>query len=339
VLLELGAGFDPEHSGRENVYLRAAVLGLSAAETRAQFDELVAFAELDSVIDRPVKTYSSGMYARLAFAVSVASAPDVLLIDEALAVGDAAFQRKCYARLEAIKQTGCALLFVSHSSDAVLQLCDRACFMEAGECLRVGAPKDVLDHYHRLVFSPPESVAAVRAEVLAAPGAVAAFDPGLHSKSRLEYVARGARIVEAFITTEAGCRVNVLRCGGRYQYHLRVAFEQEYDGVRFGMLLKTVAGAELGGGAWPPAGERLRCAAGELRSFAFGFTCALLPGTYFLNCGVQGDLAGVVTYLHRVIDAVAFRVEGGWGLGTGVVDFAVAACPEGGTLTGADCQL
>jgi lipopolysaccharide transport system ATP-binding protein len=137
-LLELGSGFNPEFTGRENVYLNAAILGLSRRETEARFDAIARFADIGMFIDHPVKTYSSGMYMRLAFAVAINVDPDILVVDEALAVGDEAFSRKCYARIEEIKEKGATILFVSHSAQTVIQLCDRALLLDRGEKILEG---------------------------------------------------------------------------------------------------------------------------------------------------------------------------------------------------------
>ncbi|MGE8454772.1 MAG: ABC transporter ATP-binding protein, partial [Pseudomonadales bacterium] len=140
-LLELGAGFNPEFTGRENVFLNAMVLGLSQSEVEQRFDEIAAFADIGQFIEQPVKHYSSGMYARLAFAVAINVDPDILVVDEALAVGDEPFQRKCFARIDAIKNRGATILFVSHSGAAIINLCDRAILLNAGERLFTGIPK------------------------------------------------------------------------------------------------------------------------------------------------------------------------------------------------------
>jgi lipopolysaccharide transport system ATP-binding protein len=147
-LLEVGAGFHPELTGRENVFLNAAILGMSRAETRARFDEIVAFAEVERFLETPVKHYSSGMYVRLAFAVAAHLAPDVLIVDEALAVGDAAFQQKCLGRMNALATSqGRTVVFVSHNSKAVMDLCTEALWLEHGEVRARGTPRDVLARY------------------------------------------------------------------------------------------------------------------------------------------------------------------------------------------------
>src|SRR6478672_3840406 len=131
-LLELGSGFNPEFTGRENVYLNGSLLGLSSAEIDVKFDDIAAFADIGEFIERPVKTYSSGMVVRLAFAVQAMVDPDILIVDEALSVGDEKFQRKCFARLEELKSRGTSILFVSHSGSQIVELCERALLLEHG---------------------------------------------------------------------------------------------------------------------------------------------------------------------------------------------------------------
>jgi ABC-type polysaccharide/polyol phosphate transport system ATPase subunit len=139
-LLELGAGFQTELSGRDNIYLNAALLGLSQKEVERRFDEIVAFAELEQFIDNQVKFYSSGMYVRLGFAVAVNVEPDVLVVDEVLAVGDEAFQQKCLDRIKTFQRDGRTILFVTHAADMVRQICDRAVVLAGGRILEVGTP-------------------------------------------------------------------------------------------------------------------------------------------------------------------------------------------------------
>lgn len=148
-LLELGAGFHPDLTGRENVYLNGSVMGFDRAYTRRRLDEIVAFSELDDFIDVPVKYYSSGMYVRLGFSVAVHSEPDILLIDEVLAVGDASFQYKCLERIAEMRRLGVTVVFVSHDSVAVGSLCDTALWFEEGRLTHVGDAKEVVLAYTR----------------------------------------------------------------------------------------------------------------------------------------------------------------------------------------------
>jgi lipopolysaccharide transport system ATP-binding protein len=146
-LLELGSGFNPEFTGRENVYMNAAVLGLSKEETDARFDDIAAFADIGDFIERPVKTYSSGMYVRLAFAVAIHVTPDILIVDEALGVGDIRFQAKCMRAIQEIKEKGSAILFVTHSPGQIEALCDRVVWLNDGELKADGFPKNLMRRY------------------------------------------------------------------------------------------------------------------------------------------------------------------------------------------------
>lgn len=146
-LLELGAGFHPELSGRDNVYLNASILGLSRKEVDLRFDEIVGFAGLEDFIDNPVKNYSSGMYVRLGFSVAINVDPDILLVDEVLAVGDESFQRRCNEKFADLKASGKTIVVVSHALGAVRSLCDEVAWLEKGRCLDVGPAGEVIDRY------------------------------------------------------------------------------------------------------------------------------------------------------------------------------------------------
>ena len=146
-LLEVGTGFHPELTGRENIYLSGAILGMKRAEIRRKFDEIVAFAEVERFVDTPVKHYSSGMYLRLAFAVAAHLEPEILLVDEVLAVGDARFQRKCLDKMQDVGQRGRTVLFVSHSMPAITRLCGRAILLEDGTVVADGVSHDVVARY------------------------------------------------------------------------------------------------------------------------------------------------------------------------------------------------
>lgn len=146
-LLELGAGFHPELSGRENVFLNGALLGYSRAEMDAVFDDIVAFSELEQFIDSPIRTYSSGMYARLGFAVATAHIPEILIVDEILSVGDETFQRKCNLRMKSFQQSGVTVLMVSHGLNEMEEMCDQIAWIDHGEIKKIGAPQEVVAAY------------------------------------------------------------------------------------------------------------------------------------------------------------------------------------------------
>ena len=155
-LLELGAGFNPEFTGRENIYMNASILGLEQAEIERRYDDIVAFAELQAFIDQPVKTYSSGMYVRLAFAIATSVEPDILIIDEALSVGDGSFARKSFDRIMALKDAGATIIFCSHSMYHIEAICDQALWLERGRVVKMGKPDAVARLYSESLLQSTE---------------------------------------------------------------------------------------------------------------------------------------------------------------------------------------
>ena len=184
-LLEVGTGFHPELTGRENVFLNGAILGMSRRDITRRFDEIVGFAGVERFIDTPVKRYSTGMHLRLAFAVAAHLEPDILLVDEVLAVGDAEFQARCLQRMETVEREGRTVLFVSHNLDAVNRLCRRGVWLEGGRIAAEGRSDEVLDAY-------------VRAQATAGPEGWAALSSGPVTVEGLEISDRGGRPVETF---------------------------------------------------------------------------------------------------------------------------------------------
>lgn len=161
-LLELGVGFHPEFSGRENIFINGIVLGLSKREVRRRFDNIVGFAELEAFIDEPVRTYSSGMYMRLGFAVAIHTDPEVLLMDEILSVGDEAFQRKCTDKLAELKRRETTLVFVSHGLETVARWCDVVAWLDEGTLRQLGNPEKVIESYRQTVGGQPSETAALQ---------------------------------------------------------------------------------------------------------------------------------------------------------------------------------
>jgi len=337
-LLDLGTGFNAEFTGRENVELQAAVLGYGRRQVAERIADIAEFAEVGPFLDQPVKTYSNGMLLRLAFAVATAVEPAVLLVDEVLAVGDEAFQRRCFSRMEEMRRAGATILFASHDATSVLGLCDRVLLLDRGELLLVGEPKPVVETYHRLCFSVPGERETLRRRVLESGvglepastaggsqrSAAAGLDRELVAPS-LPYAQRGAVIEDPEIRSLDGQRLNLLEQDGVYVYAYTVRFSVPCRRVRFGMLVKTKAGYELGGGTTIPGdGGVVDVDAGRVVRIRFRFRCALNPGVYFLNAGVLAEIDGEETYVHRILDAAAFRVIRGDRRGaTGIVDFGV----------------
>ncbi|MGL5065359.1 MAG: ABC transporter ATP-binding protein, partial [Microcoleus sp.] len=164
-LLELGSGFNPEFTGRQNVFFNAQLLGFNKKEIEEKFDAIAAFADIGDFIEQPVKTYSSGMFVRLAFAVATSVEPDILVVDEALSVGDEAFQRKCFARLQSIQENGGTVLFVSHAATSVVTLCTSAILMDSGELLLAHTPKVVISKYQKLIYADQDKVSELKEDI------------------------------------------------------------------------------------------------------------------------------------------------------------------------------
>ena len=335
-LLELGSGFNPEFTGRENVYLNGTVLGVSRSELDARYDDIVRFADIGEFIDQPVKTYSSGMQVRLAFAVAISVDPDILVVDEALSVGDEAFQRKCFARLEHMRENGVSILFVTHSAGTVLEICDRAVLLDSGEQLITGTPRKVIALYHKLAYAPADKLQEIRAAIrkdtlqVECNGAAekeddkagspddsdadsafdeAWYDENLVPRDTVKYPSRGAEIIDPHIETLDGRRVNVLHGGSEYVYTYHTRFTRPASGVRFGMMIKTLTGVELAGAVTAIPSESIpMVAANEMMEVRFTFRCLLAPGSYFANAGVNGREGEAEIYLDRRIDVAMFRV-------------------------------
>ncbi len=332
-LLELGAGFNPEFSGRENAYMNAAILGLSRSDTSEKFDEIAEFADIGDFIDQPIKTYSSGMYVRLAFAVQACIDPDILVIDEALAVGDERFQRKCFARMEELKGKGTSILFVSHSAQNILDLCDRAILMHKGEAIYSDSPMNTIQAYHRLIYAPSGQQEVALAQVKAFRLATAEvktieagvegpensaracpphvdaafFDPALIPETTVTYPAQGAEITEIIVRDLTGKRVNVLVRGGEYVFVSRGKFLENCRAVHFGIHIRLTSGIGVTGQRYPGSGRSIdEVAANSQFEVAFKFRLSLAPGCYFVGGGIWSDFEPEC--LHRVLDKLMIKV-------------------------------
>lgn len=331
-LLELGSGFNAEFTGRENIYLSGAVLGLSQHEIDDRFDDIAAFADIGEFIEQPVKIYSSGMYVRLAFAVQSQVDPEIFVVDEALAVGDEKFQRKCFARMEKMKEKGTSILFVSHSAGQISELCSRALFLERGERLLMSRPLEIIRAYQKLIYAPENDQqtliekfknldAAERATTdngtqiettekaeIAVEQNDAYFDPSLLPETTQIYPSQGAEIEEIAILDECGKKINVLTQGGEYRFVLNGKFTDNCQSVYFGIHIRSVSGMEITGQRYPAKGNSLkRAAIGEKFSITFNIKMTLLNECYFVGGGVWSEQGP--SCLHRVLDKLMFRIN------------------------------
>jgi len=334
-LLELGAGFNPEFSGRDNVLIACALLGIDDATAAARLPEIEAFADVGAFFDRPVKTYSTGMYARVAFAALAVCEPDILILDEILAVGDEAFQRKCLARIEQLAADGCTVILVTHNSQLVIEFCHAAALLNEGELIVAGEPKAVVHEYYRsqgFALSGPAAdfgggAGPERAQENAiergAEPMSAFYDPAVVSSSTVAYGNADALIDDVRLVDANDQRVNVMPRGGSYRLCYRVTIKQQARDIEFGSLIKTTKGVELGGFALGKQPKLSAVSSGTVFEVNMPFVANLLPGTYFVNAGVRGEVDGGLEYLHRLMDALSFRIleESGSHL-TGMVDLS-----------------
>lgn len=325
-ILELGAGFNPEMTGLENIYLNTAINGLSKENTDKKIGEIIAFAELNEFIHQPIKTYSSGMKARLAFAVSINVDPDILIVDEALSVGDAAFQRKCFAKMEEIRKNGATILFVSHSEGSIVELCNRAIWLSHGEKVLDGTPKFVTGLYLKYLDAPQLNHSIVLNEYTQLeysndtktnrPSNQATnsnnkkeefYSTSLLPKSTVYYDEKGAKIYDVKVTTLDGEKVNILVHGNEYLFTYKVEFYEQQNDVQFGMLIKTKEGINLGGGIYPDRAHYISHISSD-QEVTFKFKCLFTEGDYFFNAGVTAKKSTSIEYIHRVLDAYMIKV-------------------------------
>ena len=326
-LLELGSGFNPEFTGLENIYLNAALLGLSRDETDANLDAILAFADIGDFVHQPVKTYSSGMALRLAFAVQANIQPDVLVVDEALAVGDEFFQRKCFKHLERLKENGTSILLVTHNCGQILQHCDQAMLLHKGQLEFLGRPKSITTIYQRLINSGADDW-ATQAQTLfdqleadadkpdPARDATAntphradssGYDPKLKPESTTTYPSRGLRIESMEITDASNGRCNVLHQGDPFCVTLTYFADEAINKLELACGLTDKSGQVITGQRYPELGAHLPpIKAGTSFSCTFSFQGCLQPGLYFLNAGAWNCPERL--YLHRIVDGSALRV-------------------------------
>jgi lipopolysaccharide transport system ATP-binding protein len=328
-LLELGSGFNPEFTGRENVYMNASVLGLSREDIDARFEDIVAFADIDDFIDQPVKTYSSGMYVRLAFAVIAHVDADILVVDEALAVGDAFFVQKCMRFLRNFMKTG-TVIFVSHDTGAVKNLCNHALWLEKGEILKQGTPKEICDLYLQAFYeaqqgkssttklkaiTPHDSILPrkdqrlefLNTTTLRNDLQIFKFDPEAASFGK-----GGAQIINVELLGEDGYPLSWVVGGELVTLQVNVIAHDSLDSPIIGFYIKDRLGQALfGDNTYLTYRETpVSCKDGEdlLARFTF-FMPILVPGDYSINVAIADGSQETHIQHQWIHDAVIFRSE------------------------------
>jgi len=304
-LIELGAGFHPDLSGRENIFLNGTILGMPRAEIQRRFDQIVDFAGIGSFLDTPVKRYSSGMYARLGFSIAAHVDPDVLLVDEVLAVGDYAFQQKCYAHMDMLRQRGTSLIFVSHNMEAIRRVCDRGLVMYRGNNIFQGSAAEAVIAYSDAVRQAArETQAAVPSEGGLAER-IMTFD---------------AEIGRVSLMNQAGTPISVVPSGEHIRVAVDVSFNKAVDHPIFSFTIRTADGRIVYDTTTRWRDLETPCfAAGEECRVEYDLELPLLDGEFEL--GVDIAASDFSHYYDRLERALSFWVQGGKGA-QGLVDLA-----------------
>ena len=323
-LLELGAGFNPDFTGLENIDFYSRVLGATNDQLESKRQAIIEFADIGSYIDQPLRTFSSGMKARLAFAVACHVDAEILILDEILAVGDVQFRRKCYTKIDEMFRAGKTILLVSHDSNSINKLCSRAIHIHSGRVINDGTPRLVTRLYEKLVLSQGSQEQAVLEEIRKSaenelescggkedslPEVEAWYSLDLSKVDSLSYPSKGANISEPKILDLEGTEVNVLVHGKKYAFHYFATFSRDCELVSFGMQIKDESGVQVSGAASHHVGELVEiCSEGSRYNVNWSFECLLLPGIYYTNAGVSRTISGGREFLARMVDATCFKV-------------------------------
>lgn len=327
-LLELGAGFNQEYNGIENVYLNGTMMGFSEKEIDSKLPEILEFADIGDYVYQPVKTYSSGMFVRLAFAVAINIEPEILIVDEALSVGDVFFQAKCYHKFEEFKRLGKTIVFVSHDLSSISKYCDRVFLLNKGILLGVGSPKAMIDAYKRVLVGQYELPAQEEKDSLLNDGELQeAAERSLSGKGReasgsgkttvdsainpdlLEYGTKQAMIEEYYLTDDRGVRTTAVIKGSEFTLHMRVKFYDHIPAPIFAFSLKNVMGTEITGTNSMIEKAFLESAeSGQVKDITFTQRMSLQGGEYLLSMGVTGYNGDTFEVYHRLYDALDITV-------------------------------
>lgn len=299
-LLELGAGFNQEYNGIENIYLNCTMMGFTEKEIEAKLPEILEFADIGDYVYQPVKTYSSGMFVRLAFAVAINIEPEILIVDEALSVGDVFFQAKCYHKFEEFKEQGKTIVFVSHDLNSISKYCDRVFLLNQGNLLGTGSPKEMIDAYKRVL------VGQYRVEEGSAQ--MQLLNEGLNPDAQ-EYGNGQARIVEYYLTDESGLRSLAILKGSEYTMHMRVRVNEHIPAPIFAFSLKNVQGTEITGTNTAIEKCFLDCVEpGQVKDITFTQRMTLQGGEYLVSLGVVGYRGDTFEVYHRLYDVLNVTV-------------------------------
>ncbi|MCD7833241.1 MAG: ABC transporter ATP-binding protein [Lachnospiraceae bacterium] len=303
-LLELGAGFNMEYTGIENVYLNGSMLGFTDEEIEQRLPEILRFADIGDFVNQPVKTYSSGMFVRLAFAVAINIDPEILIVDEALSVGDVFFQAKCYHKFEEFKKQGKTILFVSHDLSSISKYCDRVIVLNQGTKLDEGRPKAMVDLYKRLLVhqegEPPRGTS---------PEGTGAWKQAIEVNPHLlEYGEKQAEIIDFAVTDGRGMLTNTVEKGKLFTIKMRIRFHEDLQEPVAAFTIKDMKGTEITGTNTMYEKVSLPAKAGSVAEVDFTQEMDLQGGNYLISFGCTGYMEGEFHVFHRLYDACNLTV-------------------------------
>lgn len=328
-LLELGAGFNMEYNGIENIYLNGTMIGFSSKEIDAKMGDILSFADIGDYVYQPVKTYSSGMFVRLAFAVAINIEPEILIVDEALSVGDVFFQAKCYHKFEEFKKMGKTIVFVSHDLSSISKYCDRVVLLNQGVKLGEGSPKEMIDAYKQVLVGQYtaddvqeenllndkeiEAAAAASSARKKVPGKEKEEETGRNANvvnpDLLEYGTKAAVIEEYKITDDMGRNTSAVLKGQECSIHMRVRFAEDIEAPIFAFTIKNIKGVEITGTNTMVEKAFLESVkAGTVMDITFSQIINLQGGEYLLSLGVTGFEKEEFQVYHRLYDVLNMTV-------------------------------
>lgn len=316
-LLELGAGFNMEYNGIENVYLNGTMMGFSQKEIEEKLPAILEFADIGEYVNQPVKTYSSGMFVRLAFAVAINIDPEILIVDEALSVGDVFFQAKCYHKFEEFKEMGKTIVFVSHDLSSISKYCDRVILLNQGVKLGEGSPKEMIDAYKQVLvgqyplpdiktgFSDDEEVS----EINSGESNADAKNSNVINPDLLEYGTKAAVIYEYYLEDEKGIKTSAILKGSSCTMHMFVEMKEDINAPIFAFSIKNIKGVEITG--TNTMFERAfldSVKKGERKHISFTQKIDLQGGEYLVSLGVTGYEKEDFVVYHRLYDVMNITV-------------------------------
>ena len=304
-LLELGAGFNMEYTGIENVYLNGTMMGFSKEEVDARLQDILDFADIGDFVYQPVKSYSSGMFVRLAFAVAINIDPEILIVDEALSVGDVFFQAKCYRKFEEFKKMGKTILFVSHDLSSISRYCDRVILLNKGVKLEEGSPKQMVDMYKQLLVGQyPAKAEEKKEEQKENWSQQFQVNPNM-----LEYGTKLAEIVDFAVLDDKGRCTNTIEKGSSFRIRMKVVFHQDIQEPIMAYTFKDIKGTEITGTNTLFEKKSVEHSqAGDCCTVTFEQEMFLQGGEYLLSFGCTGYKDGEFTVFHRLYDACNITV-------------------------------